>query len=313
MGYSTPEDFAIIDLDDLAEKHPKLNAIHKRNLANLQSYYFHTCEEYGCDSLDDYHWSKISYTDIVSYHMDLARARNKIKNQPSLVTFDESYVPPPMTPSTPNATPRTDWNNSPNMVSGYQTPHRSLRDAVKKDPTIYSEFKQEKHYDTWITSVQAYASLHGTLQVLDHAYIPSTPEEKYHFDDQQAFMWSVVITKVQTGNGKQYMRQNPGNAQKIFHLLHLEHRESLKAEYGAEDLREKLDKFDLSTWTGTYVSFIEDWERNLHLYDELTANQGEHTGIVALTEMEKKRMLKKAVNSSAALKKLTTDENYIKP
>jgi hypothetical protein len=48
------------------------------------------------------------------------------------------------------------------------------------------------------------------------------------------------------------------------------------------------------------------------MYDELTANKGADTGIIPLTNGEKKRMLKCALESSVVMKKLTTDKNVQK-
>ena len=127
--------------------------------------------------------------------------------------------------------------------------------------------------------------------MLDAVYKPDTIWDVQAFEDQQAFMWSVAITKISTPTGKTYLRNHPGNAQKVSQLLHHELRQSLKAEYSADDLRQKLDTADLSTWNGTYVTFIEQWDQNIHMYDELTTNKGADTGIVPLTDGEKKRML----------------------
>ena len=48
------------------------------------------------------------------------------------------------------------------------------------------------------------------------------------------------------------------------------------------------------------------------MYDKLTTNKGADTGIIPLTDGEKKRILKHALESSAAMKTLTTDENVQK-
>jgi hypothetical protein len=187
-----------------------------------------------------------------------------------------------------------------------------MRDSIKKDPNIYPELKNDKHYETWIASVQAYANLHVTTNVLDANYKPETIWDVQAFEDQQAFMWSVAITKINTPSGHTPLRNHPGNAQKVFQLLYHELRQSLKAEYSADDLRQKLEKSDLITWTGTYVSLIEQWDQNIHMYDELTAIKGADTGIIPLTDGEKKRMLKRELESSAVMKNLTTDENFQK-
>ena len=127
-------------------------------------------------------------------------------------------------------------------------------------------------------------------------------------------MGNVVFTDANlskftlTSTGKMYMRQNSGNAQKMFQLLNQELRESLKAEYTADDIKTKIDKMKLDTWSGTYVSFVQQWEYLLHTYDELTVNKGENTGIFPLTDGQKKAMLKKALESSAIMKKLNSDE-----
>jgi hypothetical protein len=182
-----------------------------------------------------------------------------------------------MTPRTPDATPHTRYIKAPtpNVSYGQPTPYprveaptpsvsygqpppyqHSIRDSIKKDPNIYPELKNDKHYESWIASVQAFANLHGTTNVLDANYKPDTIWDVQAFEDQQAFMWSVSITKICTPSGKTHLSNHPGNAQKGFQLLHHELHQSLKDEYSADDLGLKLDKSDLSTWTGTYVSFI---------------------------------------------------------
>ena len=186
----------------------------------------------------------ITNKDIHQYHLELAKQRYQLQHE-------NSFKPPPITPRTPDATPHTTYIEaptpsvsfvqptpyqhvaapSPSVSYGQPPPYqRSIRDSIKKDPNIYPELKNDKHYETWIASVQAFANLHGTSNVLDANYKPDTIWEVQAFEDQQAFMWSVAVTKITSPSGRTHLRNNPGNAQRVFQLLHHELRQSLKAE-----------------------------------------------------------------------------------
>ena len=268
LGYTQAMDFAIINLLEMQELNPQLSPAHWRNLQNLQEYYFFVVDNYEVDTLDEGLWLQIEYQHIMEHQIKCSKERNKNNSTSS------NNTSPQITPVTPSTT--TNLQDPPKP--------KTIRESVKKDPNAYPEFKEDRQYEHWITSVKAFANLHGTLNVLNASYVPADLWEQQAFEEQQAFMWSVVVIKVTSANGKMYIRQYPGDAQKIFHMLHEEHRESLKAEYNAEEIKKKIENMKLDTWNGTYVSFVQQWENLIHIYDDLTINKGTNTGIVALTD-----------------------------
>lgn len=234
LGHTQAVDFAIINLYEMQELNPHLTPTNWRNLHNLQEYYFYLLDTYEMSTIDDDQWLTIQYQDIIQHQIQCTRERNKNFTSPSHVISPTSQI-----------------DNKQNQSQADIPKAKTIRESVKKDPNAYPEFKEDRHYEHWITSVKAHANLHGTLNVLNGNYVPNDLWEQEEFEAQQAFMWSVVVSKVTTANGKMYIRQYPGDAQKIFTLLHEEHRESLKAEYNAEEVKSKIDNMKLDTWNGT--------------------------------------------------------------
>ena len=301
MGYSEPVDFAIIDLEEMQKLNPQLTPGNWRHLQNLQEYYFHSMDRYEVDHLDNTQWLLITYADIKELQVLQSKNRRNHNIAPSpTVSFNHEFTPTPVTPTSQaddiSINPSVQQQDVPkakSMTTSQSTQQqdfpraKSIRESIKMDPNAYPEFKEDRQYESWITSVRAYANLHGTMNVLDPNYIPDDIWKQEDFEEQQAFMWSVVVLKVTSPSGKIYIRNNPGDAQKIFHLLHEEHRESLKAEYNAEEVKRQIEALKLDSWSGTYVSFIQKWDSLLHLYDDLTVNKGTNTGIVALSDSGK--------------------------
>jgi hypothetical protein len=91
MGYAKPVDYAIIDLEILAQSNPQLSPIVICQLSNLQVFYYHILHEYEIDSLDEIQWMHITNNDIHQYHLELAKKRYQLQHE-------NSYKQPPMTP-----------------------------------------------------------------------------------------------------------------------------------------------------------------------------------------------------------------------
>ena len=202
LGFTKPSDFAIVNLEELQELYPELSPAIWRKRLHLQEYYFHLLEVYGSNSLDDQQWLHITYQDITEYQVYCAKERHK------------ASIAPVTTPS-----PINNYQATPITTRNEPERPKTIREMVKKDPNAYPEFKEERYYEQWITSVKAFANLHGTMKVLDATYVPNGIWEEEEFNDQQAFMWSVVVNKVLSTNGKMYIRQHPGNAKQIFKML----------------------------------------------------------------------------------------------
>jgi hypothetical protein len=119
----------------------------------------------------------------------------------------------------------------------------------------------------------------------------------------QTFMWAIVVNTVKTTNGKQLIRLHEGDAQLVFAKLHEELKESQKAEFSADDLEDKLKDLAINKWTGTYVSFLENWSTQLYLWCELvTGNRTEPQ------ENDKKKLLKTSVSTAPVLASIATQE-----
>ena len=346
LGYTEPFHFIIMDPYDTMILTPsdgprrELSRPQIHRILALQDFYFHLLHELQIPMLDDTQWMNILYTDIIAYQLNHARNRR------------EQHMPPRSNTSTPRTATGAFFPHEPHSTSDHRlpsdhitemlfsddpimgnipSPSRSQVDpifldappsileaqkpyqlSVKKNPLEYPEYKEDRYYQTWILQVKALAHLHDMSEVLDATYIPDNPWSEEAWKAKQSFMWTVLVNKVKTATGQMFIRKHDRDAQTIFKLLAYEQTASIKAEFNADDLRTKIDALDIGSWKGTYATFLEHWEKQIHLYDQLTINKAEETGFVPLTEAEKKRMLCKALSASGVMVKLTTDENIDK-
>ena len=302
-GYDQPFHFAVLDPDELVTSidaltfrtqiPSQLRLVDRKNLKDLQSLYFELLVRYGKPVLDDDDWFDLDHNDLLEFQL-LQRRQNaagshSFEGQPSPSTPSPSYS---LTPTPGPSQPGNQFENN----------HR-----VKRDPHAYAELKEDRFYESWIQQVEALAGIHGCEMVLDSTYEPSTYQETMEFKSAQTFMWAVLSSKLKTSTGKMYMRQNKKDPQAVFRLLDVEYNKSLKAEYSAEDLLEKINDLDIKKWDKTYVSFMEHWAKLMDRYLDLTANSE-----APLTAGEKKKMLKRAVSGSESLAALVTNENIEK-
>ena len=174
------------------------------------------------DHLNNTEWLLISYSDIKEFQVQNSRNRHISNMAPSpSAGVQNEFTPTPVTPAQRTNNMTTSLNNTP-VTTTQGTQHqdvprvKSIRDSIKMDPNANPEFKEDRQYEHWITSVKAYANLHGTMNVLNPSYIPNDIWKKEEFEQQQAFMWSVVVLKVNSPSGKIYIQNHPGDAQKIF-------------------------------------------------------------------------------------------------
>ena len=179
----------------------------------------------------------------------------------------------------------------------------SVLKGIRRDVNAYKELKEDRFYDSWIKSIRANAKLHGVAPVLDKNYQPIGEEAIDEFDDMQTYMWAIVVNTIKTASGKQLIRQHDGDAQMVFAKLHNELKESQKAEFSGDDLHDKIKELSISKWTGTYVSFLEHWSTQLFLWCELVAGTRSEP-----KENEKKKMLKTSVSTISVMASIATQE-----
>ena len=121
-----------------------------------------------------------------------------------------------------------------NHTSYSRTPAEEFRRTLEISKSHYHVLKTDKEWDDWNFSTIATARVHGCENILDPKYKPMTQDDKDLFEEQQKFMYSVFVDKLQTDIGKYYVRhyEKTYDAQKVYRELE---------RYATESIQEMFD------------------------------------------------------------------------
>ena len=211
-----------------------------------------------------------------------------------------------VTISQPNQTTTAQRNNTTTPQRGTSTanPANEFAKSIKRDKTHYTELKDEKHWDKWLTGFVIQATAHGVEHILDHKYKPSTPEDIAVFKEKQKFMMSVFHHCLKTDKGKDIIRENmtSGDAQKVYKELMDHMSTSTGARITSAQTVAYLVNavYDPKTWTHGAQSFILHWTNQARIYNEMVSTEKRFHPSVLVT------LLQKAVKGVEELRSVAT-------
>ena len=142
----------------------------------------------------------------------------------------------------------------------------NFKKGIKRDASAYPIFKNERYYNTFIRHFKATAKAQGLNSLMDPNFTPGSDEyEQQLFQEQQDFLYSVLISSLKTDFSEALVKDHEGDAQLILKLLHEHHTGNSK--YSRSEINRitkyltniKLD----DTWRGTNESFL------MHYNDQL--------------------------------------------
>ena len=148
----------------------------------------------------------------------------------------------------------------------------NFKKGVKRDASAYPIFKNERYYNTFIRHFKATAKAQGLNSLMDPNFTPGSDEyEQQLFQDQQDFLYSVLISSLKTDFSEALVKDHEGDAQLIIELLHEHH--TGNSQYSRSEINRitkyltniKLD----DTWRGTNESFLMHYNDQLRLLDSL--------------------------------------------
>ena len=116
--------------------------------------------------------------------------------------------------------------------SKHQTPSESqtalnnFKKGTKRDASVYPIFKNDKYYDTFQRSFLANLKAQGLYDVADPDHDPEYGDiyEKELFKGKQSFVYSVLVTSLQTEKGREMVKEFEGDARSIILKLHHYHK-----------------------------------------------------------------------------------------
>ena len=184
----------------------------------------------------------------------------------------------------------------------------NFKKGIKRDASVYPIFKNERYYNTFIRHFKATAKAQGLNSLMDPNFTPGSDEyEQQLFQDQQDFLYSVLISSLKTDFSEALVKDHEGDAQLIIELLHEHH--TGNSQYSRSEINRitkyltniKLD----DTWRGTNESFLMHYNDQLRLLDSLVDSDEK------LPDNTRVTFLESAVESVPDLRRVKITDNVL--
>ena len=157
-------------------------------------------------------------------------------------------------------------------TSESQTALNNFKKGTKRDASVYPIFKNEKYYDTFQRSFLANLKAQGLYDVADPDHDPESGDiyEQELFKGKQSFVYSVLVTSLQTEKGRELVKEFEGDAKSIILKLHRYHTKSNVAQHDIIALTTEITNLTLNdSWKGTVRQFLSHFKEKLRLLDSL--------------------------------------------
>ena len=184
----------------------------------------------------------------------------------------------------------------------------NFKKGIKRDASAYPIFKNERYYNTFIRHFKATAKAQGLSTLMDTNFTPGSDEyEQQLFQEQQDFLYSVLISSLKTDFSEALVKDHEGDAQLILELLHEHH--TGNSQYSRSEINRitkyltniKLD----DTWRGTNESFLMHYNDQLRLLDSLVDSDEK------LPDNTRVTFLESAVESVPDLRRVKITDNVL--
>ncbi|KAL7570793.1 hypothetical protein ACA910_014422 [Epithemia clementina (nom. ined.)] len=160
------------------------------------------------------------------------------------------------------------------IKSEYYHQLSAFKRGIKRDSAAFPTFKDDKYYDYFSRTFEAVADAQGLGDLLDPTFKPDHSDEYAValFHEQQKFLYSVLLTTLQTDEGKSIVRAHAKDkdAQAILRELRYHYTKSTVVRNEITRLTTYITNLCLdSSWRGTTESFIMHFKEQLRLLDDL--------------------------------------------
>ena len=211
-------------------------------------------------------------------------------------------------PSSKLGSPATPRSMATSQVSESYITLINFKKGIKRDASAYPILKNERYYNTFICHFKATAKAQGLNTLMDPNFTPGSDEyEQQLFQEQQDFLYSVLISSLKTDFSEALVKDHEGDAQHILELLHEHH--TGNSQYSRSEINRitkyltniKLD----DTWRGTNESFLMHYNDQLRLLDSLVDSDEK------LPDNTRVTFLESAVESVPDLRRVKITENVL--
>ena len=204
--------------------------------------------------------------------------------------------------------PATPRSMATSQTSESYTTLTNFKKGIKRDASAYPILKNERYYNTFIRHFKATAKAQGLNTLMDPNFTPGSDEyEQQLFQEQQDFLYSVLISSLKTDFSEALVKDHEGDAQLILELQHEHH--TGNSQYSRSEINRitkyltniKLD----DTWRGTNESFLMHYNDQLRLLDSLVDSDEK------LPDNTRVTFLESAVESVPDLRRVKITDNVL--
>ena len=153
-------------------------------------------------------------------------------------------------------TPMTTFtgHTKPTATSESQTALNNFKRGTKRDASAYPIFKNDLYYDTFQRSFLAIIKAQGLCDVADPDDDPDDGDyyEQELFQEKQSFVYSVLVTSLQTDKGRELVKEVEGDTRSFLSKLHHFHTQSNVAQH---------EVVTLTTYI-TNLRLPDSWKKN---------------------------------------------------
>ena len=171
-----------------------------------------------------------------------------------------------------------------------KTALNNFKKGTKRDASVYPIFKNDKYYDTFQRSFLANLKAQGLYDVADPDHDPESGDiyEQELFQGKQSFVYSVLVTSLQTEKGRELVKEFEGDARSIILKLHHYHTKSNVAQHDIITLTTEITNLTLNdSWKGTVRQFLSHFKEKLRLLDSLVPVSDQLPEITRLTFLQR--------------------------
>ena len=171
-----------------------------------------------------------------------------------------------------------------------KTALNNFKKGTKRDASVYPIFKNDKYYDTFQRSFLVNLKAQGLYDVADPDHDPESGDiyEQELFQGKQSFVYSVLVTSLQTEKGRELVKEFEGDARSIILKLHHYHTKSNVAQHDIITLTTDITNLTLNdTWKGTVRQFLSHFKEKLRLLDSLVPVSDQLPEITRITFLQR--------------------------
>ena len=195
---------------------------------------------------------------------------------------------PPHGPTTPMTT--LSQYTKVTVTSESQAALNNFNKGTKRDASAYPIYKSDLYYDTFPSWLLLPSKPKVFMMLLTQIFKPYDGDQydQHLFEEKQSFVYSVLVTSLQTDKGRGLVKEYEGDERTIISKLHHYHTQSNVAQHEVVTLTTYITNLKLAdSWKGTTRQLLSHFKEKLRLFDSLVPDTDKIPETVTITFLQR--------------------------